>query len=187
MTRLAYQNYMKKYQRCVKGVDDNIRKVLDYAGVSTPDYMQGRSFRSIMETGEEPVEWKQAAYYHYWMHMASHDNPGHIAIRTKKHKLIFFYGCKQNDTVPETPPGWELYDLEQDPGEMNNLYDDPAQADVITALKKELKAMRASYGEDNPEFACNAVIEEFWDYGPEQRARAIEISHQYKMKRERVK
>ena len=55
------------------------------------------SFRSICETGREPAGWKQAAYYRYWMHMAHHDNPGEMAIRTKTHKLIYFYGCDSTD------------------------------------------------------------------------------------------
>lgn len=257
VTKLAYQNYMYKYLRCVKGIDDNIRRVLDYleeegimdntlivytgdqgfylgehdyidkrwgyeegmrmpfivryprsvpagsrsdaiienvdypammldyAGVPTPEYMQGKSFRSIMETGQEPGDWKQAAYYRYWMHMASHDNPAHIGIRTKKYKLLFFYGCKQNETVPETPPGWELYDLVKDPGEMNNLYDDPAYSDVVADLKSQLKNLRTEYGEDGGDYPCNQVIDEFWEYGPEERARAIEISNQYRKKREK--
>ena len=53
--------------------------------------MQGKSFRTILETGKESDDWKKAAYYQYWMHMAHHDVPGHIAMRTKRYKLIQFY------------------------------------------------------------------------------------------------
>ena len=66
--------------------------MLDFAGIPIPATMQGLSFKSICETGREPKDWKKAAYYRYWMHMAHHDNPAHIAIRTKRYKLIFFYG-----------------------------------------------------------------------------------------------
>ena len=66
--------------------------LLDFAGCSAPDYMQGSSFRSILQSGKEPNDWKRAAYYQYWMHMAHHDVPGHIAMRTKRYKLIQFYG-----------------------------------------------------------------------------------------------
>ena len=45
--------------------------------------VQGRSFRSLLETGEEPNDWKKATYYRYWMHMAHHDNPAHVGLRTK--------------------------------------------------------------------------------------------------------
>ena len=56
--------------------------LLDFAGCSAPDYMQGSSFRSILQSGKEPNDWKRSAYYQYWMHMAHHDVPGHIAMRT---------------------------------------------------------------------------------------------------------
>ncbi len=254
--RQAYQTYLKKFLRCVKGVDDNLKRVIDYlkkegicdntvimytgdqgfmlgehdyqdkrwayeeslrmpfivrypktikagartdaivenvdfgptmldfAGVATPQYMHGRSFKSILETGREPPDWKQAAYYHYWMHMAHHDNPAHIAVRTKRYKLIMFYGTRQNKSTPQTPPGWELYDLKNDPYEMNNLYDDPKYKSIIAQLKKQLKTLRSRYGEDDPKFAFNKVIEEFWDYDEAARLKAIEISHAYRKSKE---
>jgi arylsulfatase A-like enzyme len=141
--------------------------MLDYAGVPTPDYMHGRSFRSIMETGQEPKDWKKVAYY------------AHIGIRTKKFKLLYFYGAKQKETEATTPPGWELYNLESDPGEMNNLYDNPEYAQVIEKLKAELKSLRKQYGEDDPKYACNKVIAEFWDYDDAARQKAIKVSHTF--------
>ncbi|GAA3615084.1 sulfatase [Flavivirga amylovorans] len=251
VTHLAYQNYLKKYLRCVKGVDDNIKKVvdylkaeglydntviiytgdqgfylgehdyidkrwgyeegmrmpfivrypksipagqrsdaiienvdypvmmLDYAGVDKPDYMQGKSFRYVMEKGKEPKNAKTAAYYHYWMHLSAHYNPAHIAIRDKKYKLIYFYGARQKETKAETPPSWELYDLEKDPGEMNNLYGNKKYDSVIDDLKVQLRTLRSEYKEDDPKYACNQVIDEYWDYTPEQQKEAIEISHRY--------
>lgn len=244
----AYQCYLKAYLRCVKGVDDNLKRVLDYlkaeglyentviiytgdqgfylgehdyidkrwpyeesmrmpfivrypksvkvgrsdaivenidfaptmldfAGAATPDYMHGKSFRSILETGSEPEGWKQSAYYHYWMHMAQLFNPGCIAIRTKQYKLIQFYGCRIEDSKPKTPPCWELYDLKADPAEDNNIYDNPEYAPVIAELKEQLKALRAQFGEDDPKYPCNQVIDECWDYTPEQREFAIQMSH----------
>ena len=49
--------------------------LLDFAGANIPKSVQGKSFKSILESGEEPKNWKKAAYYRYWMHMAHHDNP----------------------------------------------------------------------------------------------------------------
>jgi len=96
--------------------------------------MQGESFKSILETGTEPENWKQATYYRYWMHMAHrHANPAHFGIRTKDFKLIFFYGVFYKDSGEteniegsgnryefRTPPGWEFYDLRNDPCDMDN-------------------------------------------------------------------
>jgi arylsulfatase A-like enzyme len=43
-----------------------------------------------------------------------------------------------------TPPIYELYDLENDPGESTNLADDPAYADDRTQLESQLNAMLAT-------------------------------------------
>ena len=255
-TRLAYQAYLKKYLRCVKGVDDNLKRLFDYlkredlydntvviytgdqgfwlgekdfqdkrwaydqsqrmpfivrypktieaglrsdaivenvdfpalmmdfAGAEIPESVQGRSFRSICETGKEPEDWKKVAYYRYWMHMAHHDNPGEMAIRTKTHKLIYFYGCDY-DGGNQTPPGWELYDLVEDPDELHNVYDDPAYRTVRDELKNRFAQLRKNIGDDGSHFPeCEKVVQEFWDYDQADREKAVEISHQFRMRRE---
>ena len=40
---------------------------------------------------------------------------------------------------------WELYDLDSDPNEMNNLYEDIKYKNLIGALKKKLKVLQAKY------------------------------------------
>ena len=158
--------------------------MLDYAGVEIPGSMQGRSFRTICETGNEPEDWKKSVYYRYWMHMAHHDNPGEMAIRTKTHKLIYFYGCDY-EGENQTPPAWELYDLVRDPAELNNVYDDPAYASVRESLKADFAKLRKDIGDDERIFPkCEAVVQEFWDYDEADRAKAIEISHQFLKKRQ---
>ena len=42
---------------------------------------------------------------------------------------------------------WELYDLENDPNEMNNIYSE-ASPELIESLKKELEALRKEYKDD---------------------------------------
>ena len=42
---------------------------------------------------------------------------------------------------------WELYDLETDPNEMNNIYSD-APVDLIENLKYELNELRKKYKDD---------------------------------------
>lgn len=255
-TRLAYQAYLKKYLRCVKGVDDNLKRVfdylkeeglyddtliiytgdqgfwlgendfqdkrwaydpsqkmpfivrypkaikagvrsdamienvdypalmLDYAGAVIPESVQGRSFRSICETGTEPKDWKNAVYYRYWMHMAHHDNPGEMAIRTKTHKLIYFYGADYEGGY-QTPPAWELYDLEKDPQELVNVYDNPEYASIRKRLKKQFADLRENIGDDGSHYpACEAVVQEFWDYSRRDRKKAITISQAYRERRE---
>ena len=251
--RLAYQEYLKRYLRCVKGVDDNVKRLLDYleeekmldntiviytgdqgfmlgehdyidkrwmyeesmrmpflvrypkaiqagskvdalvnntdfaptiidmGGGETPSYMQGSSFYAILKTGVEPTGWKQETYYRYWMHMAhKHNNPAHFGIRTKRYKLIFFYGRDYNTSRNtdaqewahnpasmsyfDTPPAWEFYDLEKDPKELNNLYGNKKYNDIISHLKVRLKEMRTAIGEDDAKYPeISKVIETHWD------------------------
>lgn len=158
--------------------------LLGFAGADTPDYMQGRSFKAICESGKEPGDWKDAAYYRYWMHMAHHDNPGHLGLRTKRYKLIYYYGADYEGGY-RTPPGWELYDLEKDPTEIRNVYDDPEYAEVVTELKVRLAKLREEVGDDGSDFPeTEKVVQEFWDYDSEDRARAIEISNEFLRVRE---
>ncbi|MCA9058189.1 MAG: DUF4976 domain-containing protein, partial [Planctomycetaceae bacterium] len=158
--------------------------MLDFAGAEIPESVQGRSFRQLLESGQEAADWKQEAYYRYWMHMVHHDNPAHVGIRTKTHKLIYYYGCNY-DGGYQTPPGWELYDLTHDPHETRNLYDDPQAAPIVADLKQRLAALRQRVGDDGSHFPeCEAIVQEFWDYDAADRAKAREISHQYLARRQ---
>ena len=157
--------------------------MLEFAGAEIPASVQGRSFKSILESGKEPEDWKKEAYYRYWMHMAHHDNPGHMGIRTKTHKLIYYYGCNY-DGGYQTPPGWELYDLVNDPKEMVNIIDDPANAALVSGLKDRLAKLRVKVGDDGSHYPeCEKIVQEFWDYDEADRAKAKQISHDYLQRR----
>jgi len=256
ITQMSYHAYLRKYLRCVKGIDDNLARLfgylqavglyentliiytgdqgfwlgendwqdkrwaydpsskmpllmklpggvaggtrcdamienvdfaptmLDFAGVEIPDSMQGKSFKTIAETGQEPDSWKQSAYYRYWMHMAHHDNPGVLSLRTKTHRIVYYYGAKYDGSY-QTPPAWELYDLAKDPDNQNNVYDHPDYAEIRDQLKDQLNTRRKEIGDDGSHHpACEAVVQEFWDYDEADRSRAIEISGEFKATRE---
>ena len=250
--KLAYQEYLKRYLRCVKGVDDNVKRLFDYlekndlmdntvimytgdqgfmlgehdyidkrwmyeesmrmpflvrypkmikagtrstaiinntdfaptiidlAGGKTPEYMQGESFKEVLSTGKEPKGWKQETYYRYWMHMAhKHSNPAHFGIRTKEYKLIFFYARdykKRNNKAQKwanhpsslsfvkTPVAWELYDIKNDPKEMNNIYGQPEYTEVVKELKTKLKEMRSEFKENDTQYPeIQESIDMYWD------------------------
>lgn len=168
---------------CVENVDFG-PTMLDFAGIKIPASMQGDSFKAHLETGMEPEGWKETAYYRYWMHMVHHDNPAHVGIRTKTHKLIYFYGCNY-DGGYQTPPGWELYDLINDPHETVNLYHDPAHSDLVAKLKRQLADTRKRVGDDGSHFpAAERVIQEFWDYDTKDRKKAEMISRKFLLRRE---
>lgn len=42
---------------------------------------------------------------------------------------------------------WELYDLENDPNEMNNIYNE-ASNEIISELKSKLKSLQIEYKDD---------------------------------------
>ena len=112
--------------------------LLELAGISTTQKMQGTSFVPILE-GKTPKDWQDGMYYHYYEFPFWHHVQPHYGIRTQKYTLAHFY---YNIDV------WELYDLEKDPGQVNNIYNDPNYAEVTTELKLKLKNLMIKF-EDN--------------------------------------
>jgi arylsulfatase A-like enzyme len=108
---------------------------LDFAGVVVPSDMQGHPLRPLVQ-GNTPQNWRTSMYYHYYEYPAVHSVKRHYGIRTKRYKLIHFY---------HDIDAWELYDLEKDPNELNNVYDNPAYADIVKQLKTELQQLRNQY------------------------------------------
>ncbi len=101
-------------------------------------------------------------------------NPAHFGIRTDKYKLIFFYGVDYEDPPRTdywgsqadiiTPPGWELYDIEEDPHEMNNLYRRSENSDIINELKGKLRVLREELNETDSNYPhIQKIIDEHWD------------------------
>ena len=130
--------------------------LLEAAGASIPSDMQGKSFLDLAK-GNPPADWRDAVYYRYWMNRAHFNVPGHLGVRTKRHKLIYFY---DSDVGPDgktlvngarpnvRDPFWEFYDLEEDPDEMRNVYADPVYQSQIRSLKERLRELRSQYGDD---------------------------------------
>ena len=109
--------------------------------------------------------------------------PGHVGIRTKTHKLVYYYGCNY-DGGYQTPPAWELYDLKKDAAELNNVYDDPSYAKTRDELKKQFAALRKTVGDDGSHYpAAEKVVQEFWDYDGADREKARKLSGEYLKRR----
>lgn len=132
----------------------------DYAGVNLPPSFQGKSFRENLK-GNTPEDWRNTAYYRYWQHYPN--RPAHFGIRNSRYKLALFYGRPLDMTgvsKETTPSAWEFYDLEKDPYENHNAYGDTAYANIIAAMKVELKEQRKSYGDTDEKFPeINELIE----------------------------
>jgi arylsulfatase A-like enzyme len=106
---------------------------LNLAGVDIPDDMQGQSLHTLFGSTAHPA-WRDAIYYQFFE--SGWGVPQHYGIRTRNHKLIHFLS---------EPDNWELYDLEHDPGEMVNLYGDPASETLVQDLKSRLKELQEYY------------------------------------------
>jgi arylsulfatase A-like enzyme len=153
--------------------------LIDFAGRTSPASMHGRSIRPILEgEGRTPPGWRRAVYYRYWMHLMGNCVPAHFGVRSDRYKLIFFYGIREDGSGVRTPPGWELYDLENDPREVNNIYDDPANATVVADLKRELLRLREEFNETDRKYPkVQAIIDAHWTTTAASRAEAERISH----------
>jgi arylsulfatase A-like enzyme len=129
----------------------------DLAGIPVPQEFQGRSFRPMLQ-GVTPADWRQSLYYRYWMNHGDHNVAAHYGIRTLKHKLVYYYydgldlpgtqeGPKNCQPMIGHEPEWELFDLERDPREMNNVVNDPAYATIRRQLTDELHRLQADLGD----------------------------------------
>lgn len=138
--------------------------LLDLAGLPVPEEMQGESILPLLE-GRTPEHWRKAIYYRYWQHILHRDVTAHYGIRTGTHKLIYFYGRSLGKTE-ESPvePCWEFYDLDRDPHEMNNLYDDPEYQPLIRHLKEDLVGLKEQYGDQDSKYPEMVEINQhyFW-------------------------
>lgn len=108
---------------------------LEMAGVEIPGDIQGESFLPLLQ-GESPKDWRNSLYYHYYEYPAEHAVKRHYGVRTEQYKLIHFY---------QDIDSWELYDLEKDPSEMNNIYGNPEYKEIQEDLHRELKRLREYY------------------------------------------
>lgn len=110
---------------------------LDLAGVKVPEDMHGVSLVPLLK-GEHPADWRTSLYYHFYEYPAEHSVKRHYGVRTERYKLIHFY----NDIDV-----WELYDLQEDPTEMHNLYGQAEYESIAEDLKKEILKLQEQYND----------------------------------------
>ena len=98
--------------------------LLEAAGEPVPEWMQGRSLLP-MSTGAAPLDrHRDAVWCEYFDALDAPDATRATMYRRGRYKLVVYHGHGLG----------ELYDLERDPGEFDNLWDDPRHA----ALKADL-------------------------------------------------
>ena len=111
---------------------------LDAAHLPIPGDMQGRSLLPVFR-GRIPSDWRNAMYYRYYHDPGDHNTRAHYGIRTRTHKLIYFWKKDQ----------WELFDLVNDPYELHNLYGEPGLEALTAQLKQQLTQLKRDLHDDD--------------------------------------
>jgi N-acetylglucosamine-6-sulfatase len=142
---LAHCPALFKAGSSVDGVVANIDiapTFLELAGLQKPKHMDGRSFLHLA-TGElDPAKWRKFLLYEYYWEWNFPHTPTVFALRGDRYKLIQYHGIWDTD---------ELYDLQADPKERNNLIRDPAHQDIVGKMRLQLyQELKATGGTQIP-------------------------------------
>jgi len=135
---LRYPRRVKKGQRrdwIVSSVDV-MPTLLGLCGIPVPSEVQGLDYSATF-TGQSDTE-RDAAFL-FNVHRGGGPGTDWRGIRTKD--WVYAYHA-QGD--------WVMYDLKNDPYELNNLVDNPKHASKKKELKAQLEAMRKDLGESRP-------------------------------------
>jgi len=100
---------------------------LEAAGLNAAAQMQGKSFLGLAQG--KKTEWRDGLLYEYYWERAFPQTPTVHALRSDRYKYIRYQGLWDLD---------ELYDLQSDPLEMQNLIDSPQHKQIALDLNKKL-------------------------------------------------
>ncbi|MGM9743505.1 MAG: sulfatase [Candidatus Cryptobacteroides sp.] len=136
---ISWPGHIQPGSECMEMVQniDYAPTILDVAGATVPDNMDGVSLTPLFDDGREEG-WRDAIYYRYYDCPAVGNVRKHYGIRTGKYKLIHWY-----DSASEYSPAidsWEMFDLQADPSETDNIFCNPELADVRDSLIQRLEA-----------------------------------------------
>ena len=134
---------------------------LQIAGVEVPEAIQGESFLPVLKNkGYAPQNWRESIYYAYYgertHHVAAHDGA-----RTIRHKLMHFPRTKE----------WQLFDLVEDPQEMQSLHKSSEHAEVLGDMKSHYEKMRRQYGVNSAAIPVSRLTEGWWQKRQQEKDR----------------
>ncbi len=101
--------------------------ILAAAGIERPAHFQGQSILPLLQ-GKE-VKWRDKIFYEYYWEHDYPQTPTMHGVRTDRYKLIRYHGIWDTN---------ELYDLQEDPYEMNNLIASPEHQALIEKLTNDI-------------------------------------------------
>jgi N-acetylglucosamine-6-sulfatase len=144
--RLAYEESIRmplllRYPKVIKAgtVRDELAlnidiapTLLELAGVSVPDKVQGRSLVSLLKGGQ--TGWRNSFLIEYYSDRVFPRirQMGYRAVRNERWKYIHYFELEGMD---------ELYDLKADPYEMKNIINQPDAAEALQKLKREMERL----------------------------------------------
>lgn len=92
--------------------------VLEYAGIPIPSYLEGNSLQAYIKDGASNNSYKYVYCEDNYL----------IMMRSKEFKLVYYIGQEYG----------ELYNLERDPWELDNLYDSEVYKEIKMEMKEDL-------------------------------------------------
>jgi N-acetylglucosamine-6-sulfatase len=108
--------------------------LLDVAGIPIPKEMQGESFLPILRSPGAPT--RDAFVYELFRDFPFGGRvPPHKALRTNTHKYVDWELCREP----------EIYDLANDPRELQNLYGTAMGEELLPKLRMELAELKERY------------------------------------------
>lgn len=109
--------------------------IMEAMGLEKPPHMDGQSFLPLAQG--QSIPWRDYFFYVYYWEQNYPQTPTQFALRGDQYKYITYYGVWDTD---------ELFDLQADPNEQNNLIHDPAYADVHRQMQTRLYEMMDELG-----------------------------------------
>lgn len=109
--------------------------IMEAMGLRKPPHMDGESFIPLAQGKDIP--WRDYFLYVYYWEQNYPQTPTHFSLRGDRYKFTTWYGLWDTD---------ELFDIQADPEEQNNLFHDPQFSDVKKHMQDRLYAMMDELG-----------------------------------------
>ena len=100
-------------------LSDLVPTLLEVVGLPVPEGVQGKSLLPILAGEADPHEHRDVVRSAYFCALPGAPSRATM-VRTRRHKLVVYHGLGLG----------ELFDMQEDPGEFDNLWDDPRHADI---------------------------------------------------------